>query len=81
VGVDRFWVVRAAGRVEGLSGGQEGFYGFVSEDYERSHRPETGRERLVAAGLTDPTNDLFAAEFLQIITGVAGAVLRWALFT
>jgi hypothetical protein len=30
VGVDRFWVVRAAGWVEGLSGGQEGFYGFVS---------------------------------------------------
>ena len=31
-----------------------------------------------ASRLTDPTNDLFAAEFLQIITGVAGAVLRWA---
>jgi len=32
VGVDRFWVVRPAGWVERLSGGQEGFDSFVSED-------------------------------------------------
>jgi hypothetical protein len=32
VGVDRFWVVRPAGWVESLSGGQEGFDSFVSED-------------------------------------------------
>ena len=36
---------------------------------------EAGRERLVAAGVADAANDLFAAEFLQIISGVAGAVL------
>ena len=38
-------------------------------------------ERLVAAGVADPADDVFAAEFLQIIRGVAGAVLAWALFT
>ena len=31
--------------------------------------------------VADPADDLFAAEFLQIIRGVAGAVLAWALFT
>ena len=80
VGVDRFWVVRAAGWAERLSGGQEGFDGFVSENEQRGHRSETGWERFVAASVADAANDLFAAEFLQIIGGVAGAVLAWGLF-
>ena len=67
--IDRFWVVRTAGWVEGLGRSQQGLDGFVSENDERSHRPETGRKRLVAAGLADPTDDLFAAEFLQNIRG------------
>jgi len=37
MGVDRFWVMRRAGWVERLSGGQEGFDSFVSEDEQRSH--------------------------------------------
>jgi hypothetical protein len=67
--------------VESLSGGQEGFDSFVSEDEQRSHRSEPGWERLVAAGMGDPADDVFAAEFLQVISGVAGAVLARALFT
>ena len=45
VRVDRFWVMRPAGWVERLSGGQEGFDSFVSED-------GVGREqiRLMPAG-------------------------------
>jgi hypothetical protein len=81
VRVDRFWVMRPAGWVERLSGSQEGFDSFVSEDEQRSHRSEPGWERLVAAGVADPADDVFAAEFLQIIPGMAGAVLAWALFT
>ena len=77
VSVDRFWVVRPAGWVERLSGGQEGFDSFVSEDEQRSHCSEPGWERLVATAVADPADDLFAAEFLQIIRGVAGAVLAW----
>jgi hypothetical protein len=64
VGVDRFWVVRSAGWVERSSGGQERLDGFVSEDEQRSHRSEPGWERFVAAGVADPAEDLFAAEFL-----------------
>ena len=81
MGVDRFWVMRRAGWVERLSGGQEGFDSFVSEDEQRSHRSEPGWERLVAAGAADPADDVFAAEFLKIIPGMAGAILAWALFT
>jgi len=69
-----------AGWVERLSGGQEGFDRFVSEDEQRRHRSEPGWERFVAAGAAYPADDLFAAEFLQIIRGMAGAVLAWALF-
>src|ERR1700730_19312080 len=50
VRVDRFWVMRPAGWVERLSGGQEGVDSFVSEDEQRSHRSEPDWERLVAAG-------------------------------
>src|SRR6202022_2710053 len=81
VRIDRFWVMRPAGWVERLSGGQEGFDSFVSEDEQRSHRSEPGWERLVAAGVADPSDDVFAAEFLQIIRGMAGAILAWVLFT
>jgi hypothetical protein len=42
VGVDGFWVVRAAGWAEWLSGGEKGFDGFVSENEQRGHRPQTG---------------------------------------
>jgi len=72
VDVDRFSVVGTAGWVERLSGGQEGFDRFVSEDEQRRHRSEPGWERFVAAGAADPADDLFAAEFLQIIRGMAG---------
>jgi hypothetical protein len=41
VGVDRFWVVRAAGWAEWLSGGEKGFDGFVSQNEQRGHRPQT----------------------------------------
>jgi hypothetical protein len=72
VRVDRFWVMRPAGWVERLSGGQEGFDSFVSEDEQRSHRSEPGGERLVAAGMADPADDVFAAEFLRIIPAWRG---------
>src|ERR1700732_3332894 len=65
VGVDRFWVVRPAGWVERLSGGQEGFDSFVSEDEQRSHRSEPGWERLVATGVANRGDDLFAASFFR----------------
>src|SRR5438445_6673974 len=51
VGVDRFWVVRPACWVASLSGSQEGFDSFVSEDEQRSHRSEPSGKRLVAAGV------------------------------
>ena len=42
VGVDRLWVVRAAGWAKWLSGGEKGFDGFVSENEQRGHRPQPG---------------------------------------
>jgi len=67
--------VRSAPRAEWLSRSEQGFDGFVAQDEERRHRPETGRQRLVAASVADSADDVLAAEFLQIISGVAGTVL------
>src|SRR4029077_13044767 len=39
-----FWVVRSAPRAEWLSRSEQGFDGFVAQDEERRHRPETGGE-------------------------------------
>jgi hypothetical protein len=39
--------VCSALRPEWLSGGEQGFDGFVAENEEGSHRPETGQETLV----------------------------------
>src|SRR5258708_16698379 len=75
VEIDRFWVVRSAPRAEWLSRSEQGFDGFVAQDEERRHRPETGRQRLVAASVADFAGDVPAAAFLRIINGVAGGGL------
>src|SRR5258708_39473041 len=72
VAIDRFWVVRSAPRAEWLSCSEQGFDGFVAQDEERRHRPETGRQRLVAARLAHFGWDSLPPEFLQIIRGGAG---------
>src|SRR5437870_13847653 len=79
VAIDRFWVVRSEARAEWPSCSEQGFDGCVAQDEERRHRPETGRQWLVAASVADSVDDVLAAEFLQIISGVAGTVLLWAL--
>jgi len=58
-----------------LSGSEEGLDSLVAENDQGCHRPETGREGLVASGVADPADDVFAAKFLQIVSGVPGAVL------
>src|SRR5205814_10714387 len=80
VGVDRFWVVRAAGWAEWLSGGEKGFDGFVSQNEQRGHRPQTSWQRFVAAGVADAAEGLVAAGVFQIVSGVAGGVLGVGLF-
>jgi hypothetical protein len=77
--VDRSWVVRTAHWVGWLGRSQQGLDGLVSENDERSHRPEIGAKRLVAAGVADAANDLFATEFLEVVSGMPGTVLEWSL--
>src|SRR5205809_6987534 len=61
VGVDRSWVVRAAGWAEWLSGGEKGFDGFVSQNEQRGHRPQTSSQRFVAAAVVGAAERLAAA--------------------
>ena len=72
VGVDGSRVVRAAGWAERLSGSEQGFDGFVAKHQEGGHCAKAGRECVVAASAGDPLNDLFAAEFFEIVGRVAG---------
>src|SRR2546421_2942399 len=73
VGVDRFWVVRAAGWAEWLSGGEKGFDGFVSQNEQRGHRPQTSWQRFVAAGGGEAGEELFfAGGFLFVKRGGGG---------
>ena len=74
VAIDRFGVVGAARGVEWLGGGEERFDGFVAENDESGDRPETVGERLVAAGVSDPGDDVLAAKLFEITGGVAGTV-------
>jgi hypothetical protein len=59
VGVNRFWVVRATGWAERLSGGEKGSDGLVLENEQRGHRPQTGWQRFIAAGVPDAATDLY----------------------
>jgi hypothetical protein len=78
VDVDRFGVVCAASRVTVLSGGEERFDGFVAENDEGGHRPETAGARLVAPDMADAANDVLAAKLLQVVGGVTRTVARVA---
>src|SRR5207302_3677437 len=80
VGVGRFWVVRAAGWAEWLSGGEKGFDGFVSQNEQRGHRPQTSWQRFVAAGGVEAGKELVSAGWFQIVSGRAGGPRRWGLF-
>src|SRR5256885_16225151 len=80
VAIDRFWVVRSAPRAEWLSCSEQGFDGFVAQDEERRHRPETGRQRLVAASVADSADDVPAAGVLRAISGVGGGLLWLGFF-
>ena len=75
VEIDGLWILCAARGTEWLSGSEQGFDGFIAQDEEGGHCSKTGLHRLVAAGVADPADDVFAAEFFQIISGVAGTVL------
>src|SRR5215475_4192966 len=72
VEIDRFWVVCSTGWAERLSGSEEGLDSLVAENDQGCHRPETGREGLVASGVANPADDVLAAKFLQIVSGVPG---------
>src|SRR5260370_42672724 len=79
VEIDRFWVVRSAPRPEWLSRSEQGFDGFVAQDEERRHRPETGRQRLGAASVADSADDVLAPGFLPVIRRGAGRAV-WMRF-
>jgi hypothetical protein len=64
-----------------LSSGEERFDGFVAKDEQGRDGPQTGRKGLVATRRTDPADDLFAAELLQILGRLSGTVGGWALIS
>jgi hypothetical protein len=61
-----------------LSGGEQGFNGFVGENEERGDGPKTLRQRLVAPCSIDAADDLFPAQLLQVVGGMAGTVVALA---
>jgi hypothetical protein len=77
--VDGSGVVCSVGGSESLSGGYQRFDGFVSENEQHGDCPQAGGQGFVAACLADAADDLLAAEFLQIVGGMAGPLLRLAL--
>ena len=74
VAIDGSWVLSSAGRGDFLSSGEQRLDDFVSEHDQGRDRAQTGRHHLVATRRYDPPDDLFAAEFLQIVCGLAGTV-------
>ena len=80
VGVECIGVLCAARGSELLSGGQQRPDGFVAKNDQCGEGLETRRYGLVSPCMSNPLDDLFAAQLLQIIGGVAGTVLGFALF-
>lgn len=74
VAIDGPWVLPSACWSDFLRGREQRFDGFVAEHEQGSDRSQTGRQRFVATRRTDPADDLFAAEFLQIVRCLAWTV-------
>ena len=77
VAIDGSWVLPAMAGQDFLSGGEERFDGFVAENKQGGDRAQSGWNGLVAASRANPADDLFAAQLLQIVSGVAGPVGGW----
>ena len=79
VAIDGPWFLPSVGWGDFLSGGEQRPDSLVAKHEQGSDRSQTGRKGLVATRRTDPADDLFAAEFFQIVGCLAGAVGGWAL--
>ena len=79
--IDGSRVLSSAGWGDFLNCGEEWFHGFVAKHEQGGDRPQTGRKGLVATRRTDPADDLFAAELLQILGRLSGTVGGWALIS
>jgi hypothetical protein len=55
--------------------------GFVTENDERSHRPQAAGKCFIAARAADAGDDVLAAQLFQVISGLAGTVLCVVLVT
>src|SRR5260370_34902954 len=77
VEIDGFGIVCAARGAKWLSGSEQGFDGFVAQDEQRRHRPETGQQRLVAAGGCAPAGGGVGPGVLFIIKGGGGGARLW----
>ena len=77
--IDGSWVLSSVGRGDVLRGGKQRFDGFVPKHEQGGDRPQAGRDRLIATGRADPLDDLFAAEFLQIVSCLERSVGSWVL--
>ena len=73
----RVWCSVVGGDV--LGGGEEWFDGLVAKHEQGHDGAQPGRKGLVATRRTDPADKPFAAELLQIVGCLAGAVGGWAL--
>jgi len=77
VAIDGSWVLPAMAGQGFLSGGEERLDGFVAENKQGGDGAQPGWNGLVAASRANPADDLFAAQLLQVVSGVAGTVGGW----
>jgi hypothetical protein len=90
---ERFGILCAARSPQILCSGQQWLDRFVSEYHQRgvlrqmlAHYParpsiSVPGQRFISARLPDPADGLLSPEFLQVIGGATGAILRFAFLT
>ena len=72
--IDGSRVLASVGRGDFLCGGEQRFDGLVAKHEQGGDRPQARRYRLIATRRADPLDDLFAAEFLQILSRLPGTI-------
>ena len=79
VPVDGCGVLGSSAGSEGLRRSQDGAHDFIVQNQQCGHNSYAIQQRLVSSCFSNPLNHLFSSELFQVVGGMTGTILRFAL--
>ena len=81
VPVDGCGVLGSSAGSERWNRSEAGAHDFITQNQQCGHNPQAIRQRLVSSCFSDLLNHLFSSELFQVVGGMTGTILRFALLS